>query len=56
MTSKQIEEQIAAIRAATAEAMQSKETAIKFLTDAGILKPEQPYKKVKYKTPIKQSK
>jgi hypothetical protein len=38
MTSKQIEEQIATIRAATAVAMQSKETAIRFLRDAGIAK------------------
>jgi hypothetical protein len=38
MTSKQIEEQIAAIRSATAVAMQSKETAIRFLRDAGIAK------------------
>jgi hypothetical protein len=36
MTSKQIEEQITAIRAATAMAMQSKETATRFLRDAGI--------------------
>ena len=38
MTEKQIQEQIDAIRKATAEACKSKESAIQFLTDAGIIK------------------
>lgn len=37
MTEKQIQEQIDAIRKATAEACKSKEAAIKFLTDARII-------------------
>jgi hypothetical protein len=41
MTSKQIEEQIAAIRTVTAEVLKSKESAIQFLTEAGIIKTPQ---------------
>jgi hypothetical protein len=40
MTDKQIEEQIETIKQATKEASKSKETAIKFLRDAGILRNE----------------
>ena len=36
MTKVDIEEQIAVIRSATAKATQSKETALKFMKDAGI--------------------
>jgi hypothetical protein len=46
MTSKQIEEQIAAIRALTAKGLESKESAIRILTEAGIIKPS-PIKKKK---------
>lgn len=45
MTSKQIEEQIAAIRAVTAKALESKESAIRILTEAGIIKPSTAEKK-----------
>jgi hypothetical protein len=47
MTSKQIEEQIAAIRTVTAEVLKSKETAIQFLTEAGIIKSSPTKKKRK---------
>ncbi len=47
MDSKQIEEQISAIRAVTAKGMESKESAIRILTEAGILKNLQSKKKDK---------
>jgi hypothetical protein len=47
MTSKQIEEQIAAIRAVTAKGLESKESAIRILTEAGIIKPSPTKKKRK---------
>lgn len=50
MTSKQIEEQIAAIRAVTAKGLESKESAIRILTEAGILKPTRTKKKTKQST------
>ncbi len=53
MNSKQIEEQIEAIRAVTAEAMKSKETAVRFLTEAGIYKNLVPKEKNKKSTPVK---
>jgi cell division protein FtsX len=49
MDSKQIEEQISAIRAVTAKGMESKESAIRILTEAGILKNLQSKKKIKKK-------
>lgn len=42
LISDHIKEQIEIIRRATIAASKSKETAIKFLTDAGILKEEKP--------------
>jgi hypothetical protein len=40
MTQIAIQSQVEAIKKATAKALQSKESALKFLTDAGILKEE----------------
>jgi hypothetical protein len=51
MTSKQIEEQIAAIRALTAKGLESKESAIRILTEAGIIK-SSPTKKKRKPSPI----
>lgn len=45
MASKQIEEQIEAIRVVTAKALESKESAIRILTGAGIIKPSTAEKK-----------
>ena len=52
MTQVAIREQIEAIRAASAEARKSPETARQFLIDAGILK-ENPKKDVKVETKTK---
>lgn len=48
MTSKQIEEQIAAIREAIAKASVSKEAALAFLIRAGIVKPDSTINSVAY--------
>jgi hypothetical protein len=45
MTSIEIQKQIDIIRQATAEAIKSKESALQFLIDAGIIKKEQKPKK-----------
>ena len=44
MTQIAIKTQVDIIKKATAKALESKESALKFLTDAGILKPEPPKK------------
>ena len=43
---KQIEETIAALKITTANATKSKEAALKYLIDAGIIKAEIPHKKI----------
>ncbi len=47
MTKAQVDEQIRIIREATKIASQSKETALQFLVDAGIVKPEKKHSKSK---------
>jgi hypothetical protein len=49
MTQIAVQNQVDSIKKATEKALQSKETAIKFLTDAGILKEEKPPKAIKEK-------
>ncbi|MCS3737198.1 hypothetical protein [Mucilaginibacter dorajii] len=55
MTTKSIEEQIAAIRAATSKANVSRETALAFLISAGIIAPE-PVKEQSVKLQLKNTK
>lgn len=49
MTQITIQTQIEAVKKATEKALQSKESALKFLTDAGILKDEKNQNTVKVK-------
>jgi hypothetical protein len=49
MTQSSVQSQVDAIRKVTEKVLQSKETTIKFLKDAGILKEEPPKKEAKEK-------
>ena len=49
MTQIAVQTQVEAIKKATEKALQSKEAALKFLTDAGILKEEKPQPPIKGK-------
>ena len=53
MTQQEIQQQIAAIRQASAEARKTPETARQFLIDAGIIKKEEAEKPVKLETKSK---
>jgi ribosomal protein S9 len=49
MTQVAVQTQVEAIKMATQKALQSKEAALKFLTDAGILKEDNKHKVIKEK-------
>lgn len=49
MTQPSVQAQVESIRKVTEKVLQSKETTLKFLQDAGIIKEEKPKEKIKEK-------